>query len=238
MDGVSCGGLSIVKENVQVEQAVAKVKAESAGNRFIIQEFIDGEAVSVSLLSAGGKALAISLNKQNVRVAVPEAVSSYEGGAVPFGHPLRQKAFEAAEKVVGSFSGLHGYVGVDLVLTEDEPFVVDINPRLTTSYVGLSRVAGFNVAEACSDASLRGKLPSKVETNGFVCFSKIETPKPKNSVFQKATQISEVVSPPFPLCDADKACSLVAGKGESIDVAALKLEEAKKRLLNIISRGK
>jgi predicted ATP-grasp superfamily ATP-dependent carboligase len=238
MDGVSCGGLSIVKEDAQVEKAVAKIKAESAEKHFIVQEFIGGEAASVSVLCAGGKALAISLNRQNVKVAGAEAVSSYEGGAVPFDHPLKQEAFKAAEKIAEFFPGLRGYVGVDLVLAEDNPFIVDVNPRLTTSYVGLSRVATFNVAEALVNAVLKGKLPPKQKINGFVYFSKMETPKPTDSVFEKVAQIREVVSPPFPLDNDDKACSLVAGQGDSLDNARLRFEEAKKRLLTIISRGK
>ncbi len=238
MDGVSCGGLSIVKEDAQVEKAVAKIKAESAGKHFIVQEFIDGEAASVSVLCTGGKALAISLNRQNVKVAVPEAVSSYEGGTVPFNHPLKQEAFSVGEKVVESFSGLRGYVGVDLVLVNDKPFVVDVNPRLTTSYVGLCRVATFNVAEALVDAVLKGKLPTKQEINGFVYFSKVETFKPTVNAFEKAAQMREVVSPPFPLDDNDKACSLVAGQSEFLDNSRVRFEEAKKRLLNIISGGK
>jgi predicted ATP-grasp superfamily ATP-dependent carboligase len=238
MDGVSCGGLSVVKEDAQVEKAIAKIKAESAEKRFIIQEFVEGEAASVSLLSARGKALAISLNKQSVKVAAPEAVSSYEGGTVPFNHPLKQEAFTVAKKVVESYPGLRGYVGVDLVLAQDKPFVVDVNPRLTTSYVGLSRVADFNVAQALVNAALKSELPAKHESHGFACFSKIETPKPTISAFQKAAQISEVVSPPFPLNDNTKACSLIAGHGDSLENARLRFEEAKKRLINIISRGK
>jgi predicted ATP-grasp superfamily ATP-dependent carboligase len=238
MDGVSCGGLSIVKKDAQVEKAVAKIKAESAGKHFIVQEFIDGEAASVSVLCTGGKALAISLNRQNVKVAVPEAVSSYEGGTVPFNHPLKQEAFSVGEKVVESFPGLRGYVGVDLVLVKDKPFVVDVNPRLTTSYVGLCRVATYNVAEALVNAVLKGKLPTKQEINGFVYFSKVETLKPTVNAFEKAAQMREVVSPPFPLDDNDKACSLVAGQGEFLDNSRLRFEEAKKRLLNIISGGK
>src|SRR5208283_2638439 len=238
MDGVSCGGLSMVKEDAQVEKAVAKIKAESAEKHFIVQEFIDGEAASVSVLCTGGKALAISLNRQNVKVAVPEACSSYEGGTVPFDHPLKQEALKVGERVVESFPSLRGYVGVDLVLANDKPFVVDVNPRLTTSYVGLCRVAPFNVAEALFNAVLKRKLPTKQEINGFVCFSKVETPKPTVDAFEKAAQIREVVSPPFPLDDADKACSLVAGQGESLENERLRFEEAKKSLLNIISRGK
>ena len=238
VDSVSCCGLSMVKEDVQVEKAVAKIKSESAGKHFIVQEFIDGEAASVSVLCTGSKALAISLNRQKVKVAVPEAVSSYEGGTVPFDHPLKQEAFSVGEKVAESFPGLKGYVGVDMVLANDKLFVVEVNPRLTTSYVGLCRVATFNVAEALVKTILKGQLPIEQETRGFVYFSKVETPKPTVNAFEKAAQIREVVSPPFPLDDNDKACSLVAGQGESLENALLKFEEAKKRLLNIISRGK
>ncbi len=234
--GVSCGGLSIVKETAQVEKAIAKLKVKS-GNHFLVQEFIDGEAASVSVLSAGGKASAISLNKQNIMFAAPEADSSYEGGAVPFDHPLKQEAFSVAEKVVESFAGLRGYVGVDLILAEDKAFVVDVNPRLTTSYVGLCRVAAFNVAEEMVNAVVKGKLPTGKETKGFVCFSKVETPKPTLDAFQKAAQSKEVVSPPFPMGNNDETCSLVYGKGESLEDAQLRLEEAKKRLLTIISGG-
>ena len=51
-----------------------------------------------------------------------------------------------------SLPGLRGYIGIDFVLTEGKPFVVDVNPRLTTSFVGLRGVAGFNVAEAIVNA--------------------------------------------------------------------------------------
>jgi len=203
-----------------------------------VQEFIRGEAVSVSLLCTGAEALANSLNKQNVKLATPEAASSYEGGAVPFDRPLKHEAFRMAEKVAGSLAGLRGYVGVDLVLAEDKPFVVDVNPRLTTSYVGLSRVAGFNVAEAIVNAVLENKLPARQESCGFVYFSKVETSKPTVSSFQKAARINGVISPPFPVDDNLKATSLVAGHGKSMEDAGLRFEEAKKRLLNIISRGK
>jgi predicted ATP-grasp superfamily ATP-dependent carboligase len=237
-DGVSCGGLSIVNEDAQVRKSIAKIKAESKEKRFIIQEFVEGEAASVILLSARGKALGISLNKQTIKIASPEAVSSYEGGIVPFDHKLKQEAFAVTEKTVESFSGLTGYVGVDLVLTKNKPFVIDVNPRLTTSYIGLCKVADFNIAQASVDCVLKGELPAKPESRGYVYFSKTVAPKPTISAFQKTAQISEVVSPPFPLNDNTKTCAIIAGYGDTVEDARLQFEEAKKRLLNIISRGK
>ena len=235
VDGVGCGGLSILRNETQVEKAIAKVKTQSANERFIAQEYISGESASVSLLSDGKKAHALSLNRQNVTLAEPHESSSYDGGCVPFEHPLKHKAFALATKVVESLGGLRGYVGVDLVLGEKAIFVLDVNPRLTTSYVGLREVAGFNVAEGLIGSVMKGKLPAKNESEGFACFSKIETSKPSVDEFQKAAKLDTVVSPPFPLEDNTKSSALVIGEGENLDDARLHLEEAKKNLLNIIT---
>ena len=235
VDGVGCGGLSIVKEETQVEKAVAKVKAQSTNKHFLAQEYIQGESASVSLLSNAKKAFALSLNKQNVTLAEPDEASSYDGGVVPFEHPLKHEAFALAQKVVESIRGLRGYVGVDLIFGEKDIFVVDVNPRLTTSYVGLREVAGFNIADALLNAVLKGKFPAKSESRGFACFSKTETATPTFEAFRKAAKLDMVVSPPFPLEDNANSCALVLGRGESLKNASIRLEEAKKHLLNIIS---
>ncbi len=235
VDGVGCSGLSLVKEEIHLAGALSKICAESMSRRFIVQEFIKGEAASVSLLSTGKKAKALSLNKQNVILAGPDAFSSYEGGAVPFEHWLKQEAFKIAEKVTEAFSDLKGYIGVDFVFTEHKPFVVDLNPRLTTSYVGLRKIARFNVAEALVNAVLKGTLPTNLENEGFAYFSKIETSKPTLVAFQKTAKLSAVVSPPFPLIENDKSVSLIVGEGVTMNDAKIHLEEAKKCLYNIIT---
>jgi predicted ATP-grasp superfamily ATP-dependent carboligase len=234
-DGAGCNGLSLVNEEPQLARAIAKIKAESTSERFIAQEFINGQAASVSVLSTGKKAVALSLNKQNITLAGPNGASSYEGGTVPFDHWLKQEAFSVSQKIVEAFSGLRGYVGVDFVLTEHKAFVVDVNPRLTTSYVGLRKVEGFNVAQALLDAVMKGILPAKPEIEGYASFSKVETPTPSMAVYQKAAKLSSVVSPPFALNDYPQAVCLVLGEGASLKDATLHLEEAKKHLLNIIS---
>ena len=237
-DGVSCGGLSLLKEDGLLENAIEKIKVTSTNEHFIVQEFIEGEAASASLICTKGKAMTISLNHQTVKFGGATEVSSYEGGAVPFEHPLKQKAFAVAKKTVGCFVGLRGYVGVDFVLAKNKLFVLDVNPRLTTSYVGISRIANFNVAQEIVDAVLKGKMSAKHEKTGYICFSKLETPAPSISAFHDTAQLSEVVSPSFPFSENQKACALIAGEGQSMDEAKKHLEEAKKRVLSIISRGK
>jgi predicted ATP-grasp superfamily ATP-dependent carboligase len=233
-DGVGCSGLSVVKDASQVDGAIAKIDAELASDAFMVQEYLEGETVSVSLLCTGTKTLPVSLNKQNVTLSTPDYASCYVGGAVPFEHEIKQKAFKTAEKVVNCFSGLKGYVGVDLILTEKGPVVVDVNPRLTTSFIGLSRIAGFNFGDAIAKAALKNDLPTKAALSGFACFTKIETPKADLDVLDRLYELHDVVSPPFPVQDSEVGCALVSAEGNSLEEACLLLEEAKKRVLDIM----
>ena len=62
--------------------------------------------------------------------------------------------------------GLRGYVGVDVVLGTaadgSGDVVIEINPRLTTSYIGLRALARFNLAEALL-AVVEGTEPPALE---------------------------------------------------------------------------
>jgi predicted ATP-grasp superfamily ATP-dependent carboligase len=235
IDGVSCSGISIVTEESQIALALTKLSAESSNKRFIIQQYIQGEAASVSLLSTGKNACALSLNKQNITLADPAKASSYDGGAVPFDSPFRAEVLGAAERLVEAIPGLRGYIGVDVVYSQGNLFVVDVNPRLTTSYVGLHRAAAFNVAEALVDAVSKGILPQKVESRSHTCFLKVQTPKPTVAAFKKAAELPAVVAPPFPLDGKEESFAIVIGEGASSAEAATRLEEAKKQLQNLIS---
>ncbi len=60
---------------------------------------------------------------------------------------------------VASVPGLRGWVGVDLVLPDDgPPVVVEINPRLTTSYLGYRRLTGTNLAERWLRGAANGTI--------------------------------------------------------------------------------
>lgn len=235
---VACCGLSVVRNESQVADAVGKIKRESSSKRFLAQELIKGAAASVSLISTGSEALSISLNRQDVMIGAPDAISSYNGGLVPFDHPLRPRAFAVAEKIVKSFRDLRGYVGVDLVLTEEEAVAIEVNPRLTTSYIGLRRVVNFNPAQAIVNAVLKHELPTNIQSYGYAFFSKVDTPLPTVDALQKTYEVNEVVSPPFPVLENGTACALVSSHAATVKAAKARFREAKNRVLSTTHRGK
>lgn len=232
LDGVSCSGLSEVKKEEDVAGAIKKVVTESKKKQFIAQKAISGEAASSCVISTGDKALAVTLNRQLVTLASPDKESGYYGGAVPFDHKLKKEAFKTAERAVEAVSGLKGYVGVDMMLTEGDIFVLEINPRLTTSYVGLRRVVSFNPANAIIDAAIERKLPKKVQNRGYSFFSKVETP-PSPQILAETYKIKDVVSPPFPIKGNKAAYALIATVSTTPKGAESAFYRAKKQLLNL-----
>jgi len=187
------------------------------------------------MISNGYKALSITLNRQFVTLASPNEQSGYHGGTVPFDHKLEGKALKAAKKAVEAASGLKGYVGVDMILTDEEPVIIEINPRLTVSYVGLRKAMNFNPAEIIIDAVIGRKLPSNIHNKGYVFFSKVQVPA-LPQIVSEAYKLKDVVSPPFPI-EENIDYALIAAFSKSLKGAQSSFYRTKKRLLKLYSRG-
>ncbi|MCW4005589.1 MAG: ATP-grasp domain-containing protein [Candidatus Bathyarchaeota archaeon] len=233
--GAGCSGISFVQNSSQIETAVEKIRRETQED-IIVQEFIEGVAASVSLLCTENHAVPLSLNSQDLTLASPDAQSSYNGGCVPLKHNLHKEVFEAAKRLAESFSGLRGYVGVDLLLTKHEVYLMELNPRLTTSYVGLRKTSQFNIANAITNAATHQKLPPNPLCKGYSCFSKVAVPKTGNTTPQKISRIDGVASPPFPVAGG-LGVAFVVSHGETRDLAVLGLQETKKQLLRNCNGG-
>ncbi len=82
----------------------------------------------------------------------------YLGGELPLPPPLAERAVELASRAVATLGSPIGYLGVDLVLGNhaegSDDAVIEINPRLTTSYVGLRALAKENLAAAMLAAAV------------------------------------------------------------------------------------
>jgi predicted ATP-grasp superfamily ATP-dependent carboligase len=73
----------------------------------------------------------------------------YLGGRIPFAQQWEPQIAETIRKVGATLGLFRGYVGFDFVVDSRQggPVLVEINPRLTTSYIGYRRLAMNNLAE-------------------------------------------------------------------------------------------
>lgn len=131
----------------------------------IATKFLEGEHISASIIT-GKTQLLITVNRQlidmNDRI-------SYKGGIVPYQCERREEISEVAKNTMLTL-GCKGYAGVDMVLA-DKPYVVDVNPRPTTSIIGITRVLKTEIADLILKARF-GELPEHVEVNGCFTFRK------------------------------------------------------------------
>lgn len=143
-DGVGCEDIICLSGKTQV---VAWLKQGGRQYTHIVQPLCVGESASLSMLCRKGEAWLLSCNRQKVvRVS---GKFRFEGSAVNDFSQYWIKFEVLAQQIARALPDLNGYVGVDLMVEEgDSPnlTVLEINPRLTTSYVGLHEATGLNIA--------------------------------------------------------------------------------------------
>lgn len=108
----------------------------------VIQPLIPGLAASVAFLIGPSQTLALAPCRQLL-----DDQFQYLGGSTPLPPDESARAIAVARPAVDAVPGLQGYVGVDVVLGHTD-MAIEINPRLTTSYIGLRRLAHDNLALA------------------------------------------------------------------------------------------
>lgn len=121
--------------------------ARESSSDYLIQEYVPGQAVSVAFLIGPTQIIPLLPGFQTLS---DDGCFHYLGGRLPLPLPLATRAIPLAERAARLVDGLRGYVGVDLVLGDEagRDVVIEINPRLTTSYVGLRELAVGNLADA------------------------------------------------------------------------------------------
>lgn len=144
-----------------------------------LERFCPGVAASVSFLCGPQERLALPPCRQNLS---SDGKFAYLGGERLMEQELARRATALAGRALDALPPACGYVGVDIVLGHaadgSEDFVIEVNPRLTTSYVGLRAMTSSNLASIMLDIS-GGENVSDIQWNdenveffadGTVCY--------------------------------------------------------------------
>src|SRR5262245_6705904 len=123
--------------------------AARPGAEFLLQRHVPGKAASVAFLVGPRSCLPLPPAAQHLSA---DGRFRYLGGRVPLQGGLAGRAARLGRRAVAAVEGLCGFVGVDLVLGAapdgSQDWVIEVNPRLTTSYVGLRRLTAANLMQA------------------------------------------------------------------------------------------
>ncbi|MCK4492525.1 MAG: ATP-grasp domain-containing protein [Methylococcales bacterium] len=139
-DGVSCENNFMLQNQQALTTQIAQLDHLE---NYILQPFTEGKKLSLSALFKQGNAQFICANHQDVIIENQQfKMLSCHVNAEPEHAQFQLLLDEIAQ----AFPTLWGYVGIDLIQQSQQLIVVEINPRLTTSYVGIKRALGINLA--------------------------------------------------------------------------------------------
>ena len=135
--------------------------------RSLLQPFVPGEPMSASfLVSPEGRAWLIAIGRQ--RMEVRDGRFEYLGGEIPVSCP---DAVHELHRAIAAIEGLAGFVGVDFIWDEQSgrATILEINPRPTTSLVGLCRLLPAGpLARAWLEACRRAAATTRA-ARGALC---------------------------------------------------------------------
>lgn len=145
--GAGSCNTEVILEPGQIDLACQRLEKAGSGP-LVIQPKHEGMAISIAVLVSQQQVPHSFLPACQQLIDSTHNTLKYKGGSGPLNHHLHLRAEQLARRCLQGIHGLAGWVGIDMILgnTADgsKDVVVEINPRLTTSYIGLRRIIGFN----------------------------------------------------------------------------------------------
>ncbi|HCR37921.1 MAG TPA: hypothetical protein DIV80_00300 [Synergistaceae bacterium] len=177
LQGTSCEGSVLFFGSSDIESYFAREDNERLV--LLLQSLIQGEAMSLSLVvGRSGKARLLSVNTQDVSISLEKGINGtgvrhfiYNGGVSGVEETRFSKKGvwgwsdmeNLAQRVVSAIPGLMGYAGIDFVMTDKGPVVLEVNPRLTTPLAIAGAIASWNIGKVLLEACVEDSLPQQVE---------------------------------------------------------------------------
>jgi predicted ATP-grasp superfamily ATP-dependent carboligase len=122
---------------------------QRAGQPAVLEAFVAGEPLSISLVVGPDLARCLAFNRQRLQIDAAGQLHDLgvQAGAIAASDPRAASLQSLAARVAAALPGLRGFVGIDVVWSErDGPVVIEVNPRVTCAYVGLSALLQRNLA--------------------------------------------------------------------------------------------
>lgn len=141
IDGAGCEQTMLFKSQALVRDWLSQNDRQN--QCYIVQPFQAGTPASMSMLCRDGQAWLLGCNQQNMVMTESQHLKLV--GVIVNGLSEQRADFERlSDRIALAMPTLNGYVGVDVIVDEREFIVVEINPRITTSYIALSESLGCN----------------------------------------------------------------------------------------------
>lgn len=134
IDGAGSDEVQLIHESASQTPTLSREP-----DQYRIEQFVPGVPVSVSVLCGE----AYELLAPTIQT-FDQPLGHYVGAEYPIDEAISQRAIKLAATVMKSLPKTRGYVGLDLVIGESDgqpnDKLIEVNPRLTTSYLRLREI--------------------------------------------------------------------------------------------------
>jgi predicted ATP-grasp superfamily ATP-dependent carboligase len=211
---------------------------------YVLQEYIEGRDLSLSLIGSPflfENPLLLSVNSQNININYEE--SEYLGGYTPYENykKIIEKISSILKKV--KFLEIEGYFGIDFIEQSSHYLnFIEINPRLTTSYIGLRNILKYNCAELIFNSKINNIINFVLDFNNYSFFTRIDFLHNKFENLELVNEelipklmklIPEFVTPPISLSESNQYSCFIATKTKDLQSSKIRFNKIIQVLENL-----
>lgn len=225
-DGVGAESIYYFETSKDFDNFIStKVDLFDPNRNYIIQEFIPGTDLSASIIKRDNEEpIILSINAQNIILDQNEI--NYRGGITPVGNAeiFKQEVNKSLNKM--DLTRFKGYFGIDFIKkTDDSLSFIEINPRLTTSYIGVRNITKKNplllmIYPEVDPSEILD--PSSKWISEFFHLDLSYSGKKKNIAFGNdiCEKIPQIITPPLPFnlqsTNDNRFSCFIATKGKNM----------------------
>ena len=136
-DGLSAEDMYLFKNRRELEDNIYLIN-----DKHVFQEYLNGDIISVNTYFKDNSFKILSINEQ-IYTIKERAFTLKKFIYGKFNSEVKQIS-SCIEGIVNNCDGINGFIGFDIVRNKSKYLLIDINPRLTTSYVGLRKTLKIN----------------------------------------------------------------------------------------------
>lgn len=141
-DGVGCEDCVLIQSATELQQFIGQCKNLS---NYVLQPYITGNNYSISAIFQHVTAELICLNRQIIQLNQGKFKLLACEIELQLQHQMHELTL-LVQQIAQAIPSLWGYVGIDLILHQGKWLVLEINPRLTSSYAGINHNLDINPA--------------------------------------------------------------------------------------------
>jgi predicted ATP-grasp superfamily ATP-dependent carboligase len=124
IDGAGCHDTILMEEGQSLDFSLPEGK-------FVVQPYVEGIPMSAGVVSNGDAAVLLGVSRQIIETG---PVLTFQGVVGPVEYRHKDKIAEMIRIIREKIPGLDGYWGLDFIDGANGPVLIEINPRLTSSF--------------------------------------------------------------------------------------------------------